>query len=776
MKLAKTLGILALSVFYLPLKGQVPIGEWRDHLPYSKAIGVSYSGSVVYSATEHAIVKYDLSDYSIERLSKVNALSDININYIRYSTTTSTLVVAYSNGNLDLVKEDGTINLAFIKNDDDIVGDKTIYHIYCEGDLAYLSCGFGIVVVDISREEIKDTYLIGNNAAFLKVNGITSDDTYIYAATENGLYRATLSNQFLNDFNQWTRLTDIPNFGGPFSLVNVFDDRVFVNYDNTQFDSDTLYYYDGANWQVYTNVVGQDNNSLETNGTELLITHNYGLEWFDTNDQLVNFISTYGYASPQPNQAVHGNNTSKWIADQRKGLVLSSNAHSFVPQGPQSISVFDIEIQEGEVWVAAGGVQGSAWNNLNNHDGVYHLNDNNWTTFNDVTTTTIGDSMVDFLSVAINPENSGQVFAGAFSRAGIVEFNDGSVDNIYNVTNSTLSPNTTNHPNWVGAGAMTIDNDENLWVACSKTTSNPLSVRTPDGTWAALPFCGNLGSQPVYSAMLVDDLGYVWVAAPSKGIIVYDANGTPTDVNDDNCKLLNSAVGNGNLPTNDVNCFVEDLDYEIWVGTNEGVVVFYNPEDVFTNNNFDSEQVLIEQDGNLQLLLATEVVTAITIDGANRKWIGTSNSGAFLMSSDGTEQILHFTAENSPLFSNNISDIAIDHENGEVYFGTDKGIISYRGVATGGSVLFSDSVYAFPNPVRESYYGNIAITGLVRDSDVKITDITGSVVHVTKSKGGQAIWDGNNLSGIRAKTGVYLVFATDKKGQQAVVTKILLVN
>jgi len=203
--------------------------------------------------------------------------------------------------------------------------------------------------------------------------------------------------------------------------------------------------------------------------------------------------------------------------------------------------------------------------------------------------------------------------------------------------------------------------------------------------------------------------------------------------------------------------------------------VFYSPSLVFTNEDFDAQQILVEQDGYFQFLLETEAVTAIAIDGANRKWLGTESAGVFLMSEDGTTELQHFTAQNSPLISNAIISLAINQKNGEVFFGTDKGIISYKGTATEGASTHTN-VYAFPNPVREGYTGSIAINGLVTDADVKITDISGALIYETKALGGRAIWDGKNFSGEKAHSGIYLVFATNDTGTETVVTKIMLLN
>ena len=179
--------------------------------------------------------------------------------------------------------------------------------------------------------------------------------------------------------------------------------------------------------------------------------------------------------------------------------------------------------------------------------------------------------------------------------------------------------------------------------------------------------------------------------------------------------------------------------------------------------------------GLADYMLGKETITSISVDGANRKWLGTSNSGAYLLSVDGTQVLKNYNAFNSPLFSDSIASIAIDQVSGEVWLGTSEGTLSIRETATSGKASFS-KVYSFPNPVREDFTGNVTITGLMRDTEIKITDISGNLVYETISEGGQASWDLSTYNGRRVRSGVYLVFCAAGDGSESCITKILVIS
>ena len=224
-------------------------------------------------------------------------------------------------------------------------------------------------------------------------------------------------------------------------------------------------------------------------------------------------------------------------------------------------------------------------------------------------------------------------------------------------------------------------------------------------------------------------------------------------------------------------CYAEDADGKIWIGTNTGVGVINNIESAFTNN-FTVNRVKVARNDGTNLadyLLDGNSVTSIAIDGAGRKWFGTSSSGVYLVSKDGSEILEHFTTDNSVLPDNCITGVACSSDDNRVFIGTKKGTFVYRSDAVQSAANY-DNVYAYPNPVRPDYTGYITVAGLMDNSLVKITDSAGNVVYSGKSTGGMFVWDGCAADGSPVNTGVYFVLASQADSKSGSVTKILIVR
>ncbi|MFC2175429.1 two-component regulator propeller domain-containing protein [Bacteroidota bacterium] len=747
------------------------VGQWRDHLPYNKGVRVADAGEWIYAASESGLFKYHKRENDVVRLSKVNGLSDIGYAAIAWSAAYNTLVVAYSNTNVDLIQDGQITNLPDIK-DKSILGNKSINNIHVKDNYAYLACGFAIVVIDIQKQEIKDTYYIGPNGDALNIYDIVTTESELYACTENGVYHASLTNLNLANYQNWQRFDALGD--SKYNAGTWFNNRFYVS--KTTSANDSIFYLENDQWMAFDSVYPKDIKSLETSENALLVATTGALFVYDTlhNQQLM-INGHRGGKYAHPIHAIKDDEDFFWVADNGYGLVrVKSNWNGKVIEvnGPSGFTSTDISIWDGRCYVASGGIS-STWAALYNGTGMYTYKDNEWEA---IAPSKFPETkgLRDYLRVLVDPFDSKRVYATAWEK-GLVEYYDDEFVAFYDTTNNVLQ-GLIGMENNVRVSGMQIDrNTGTLWIS-GAGSNDLLYAKSASGEWYSYKIDG-IGSATL-ADIAIDNVGQKWIVAPrGVGLVVYKDNGTLGDKSDDESIKLGQGQGNGNLASGNVFSIAADFDGKIWVGTDNGISVFYSPENVFDGGDIDAQRVLVQQDGYTQYLLDNEGVTAIKVDGANRKWVGTEKSGVFLLSDDGTEELLHFTTENSPLFSNHITALGIDHLSGEVFIGTEKGILSYRGTATWGTPGFEKSdVYAYPNPVQPDYEGPIAIKGLVRDADVKITDAAGNVVYAAVANGGQAIWDGNRFNGTRAKSGVYLVFASNEDGKQTFVTKILFIN
>ena len=740
---------------------------------------------MVYCATRNAVFRFDPATNETARINKTNALNDVDVSALGWSNGLNALVVGYGNGNVDVVFGESSVNLSDIKRSG-IIGDKRIYGITCAGDLAYLSCGFGIVVMDLRRLEVKDTWIIFPNAAQNRVNAVAFHEDSIYAATELGLFSAWRQEANLAAFTNWHLRADLPQANGYYSDVESFAGKLIVNWSApppSGAETDTIYYWDGG-WQRLADANGRDNRSLSISpdGQRLVTSQTFEARQYNGVLERVFSANTVGGEYFIVACAAGASSGGVWVATSTSALVRLDGADQglFIsPNGPRSSGAVKLDVQNDLLMVATGSVTGN-WSNSYGHEGIHLFRDGEWRTVQEaddplmVGVNASGGGAVDPMAVAVDPGTPGHAYTGSWEE-GVLEWQDGVVQTIWNGTNSSLGNSGNPADGIVFVAGLDFDKNGNLWVS-NANTQKVISVRKADGNWRSFDPGTILGGNELLSDITAMDNGQKWLVRPrTSGLLVFTDGGTIDDTGDDQFKALTTYENQGKLPTMDVFSVAEDQDGEVWVGTGKGVAVFYNPEAIFSDENFDSQQILIEQDGNVQILLETEVVSAITVDGGNRKWLGTQSSGAFLVSPDGTTQIEHFTKENSPLPSDNITSITINGNTGEVFIGTDQGIVSYRGEATeGGKEATCATV--FPNPVREAYQGPVAITGLIADSDVRITDMAGNLVYRTISNGGQAVWPATDLSGQRVGSGVYLILASDPTGTLHCNTKVMVVR
>jgi hypothetical protein len=768
---------------------QVGPGTWQDHKNINSCNSVTKLGTKIYASYGNGLIYFEESEIAPKSLNKINGLSDVGIRLLRANAYSNKVLVVYENCNLDVLDADGHISNYPDFKLKTFSGRKIVNEVTFDKNIAYLSCGFGIVVFDMERMEIRETYLIGANATNVDVLQVAVADTLLFAACEDGIYKASRSAN-LSNYKNWHRDTVQVPKGYYRGVVNVSGQVlcVYTPNNDTISKADSIYHFINNGWQKYAPLALNHQTIRKigaTYGELFYVLDEIGLMVREVSTGRIveynasfNGETDYGTQRDAWYSKDHTGNISYWIADARFGLYQTYGYYPYAPQskvtrnGVNTNLVSNIDSYKGQIAVSPSNINEEGTGNYTT-EGINIYKDQQWSLL--PVKDPAGNALSDVTSVLFDRQEDGVLWVGTWYY-GILKYKDGKLVDDYTVPKNGMPSITAIEPR---CGGLTMDPDGNLWFAHSELQSY-LGVIKKDGSYKSFSFNAARSARKTFA----DRNNLIWILHIREGgLTVFKNDGygqaIPFDPNNPgayfNYRVLDKNVGNGNLESNSVYSIAEDRDGKICVGTGAGLRVFYNAPAMFSGGDFDAQPIKIVQDGNVELLLANEKVTAIAIDGANNKWVGTESGGAYCFSPDGVTQLQHFTAENSPLYSNSIIDINYDETTGDVFFGTDYGIQSYRSVVIAGTEQYDD-LHAFPNPVKPGYQGPVYVRGLVDNSVVKITDESGNLVWETKSTGGQVSWPVTTLSGSRVTTGVYIVYATTTNGELRSLTKVLVVN
>jgi len=774
--------LLSLILFFFALCTAYAqqIGTWRMYLSYYNATQSAVSGSIVYSLMNGNLLSYDTEDGEVRTYDHLDVLSDVGIAHIAYSKEAHKLIIVYSNSNIDLLDGDGNIqNLSSLK-DKRILG-KEISFVSINGSTAYLATGFGFVEVDMEEGVFRNTYKLSYT-----INCIAASDEAVFIGTPEGIRYCKKSDNMHLEENWKMRL----NWGG-FKNMVYFQDKLiamstdglyaltpFVNgqpriaQGNFTFLKNTgsqLIWGNKTQVSFTSDVSGQDATALADASTVIPVENN----WTD-----ISYI-----------------NGTYWMSEQENGLRsyktdgtgFTATGEVIQPSSPSRDLGYDVK-WVGDRLLVAGGIN-TVGGFTNPATSMYYEN-GEWTIFKEMEIPAEYPRLkvVNTTNLVQDPTDDTHHFASPY-RTGLCEYRNGKFVKLYNCDNSPLNTmyshgkdlDPLRYYNYVSCSGLSYDAEGNLWMAASQTDT-ALHVLKPDGKWLSL-YYKELDFCSLLDQILNHSSGITFVTSrrlEKKGIFCIDTKGTDR-ITDDKTILHQNIVNQDNTPytPDQFFCISEDYEGMVWVGTSSGLFVIEDVSQIF-DPNFKFTQIKINRNdgsGLADYLLNDVSIGCISFDAANRKWIGTQNNGAYLISADGQEMIHHFTTEDSPLLSNNVQSIAIHPGTGEVVFGTDKGLCSFISDATAPEEeLNKSNVTVFPNPVTPDYNGPIAIRGLVADTEVKIISTGGQLVWNGASTGGTCIWNGCANNGKRVASGMYHVVANTPDGGKAIVTRIVIVK
>ncbi|MEM1137165.1 MAG: T9SS type A sorting domain-containing protein [Bacteroidota bacterium] len=728
-------------------QNDIPLGTWRSHLNYTDARLVATAGDKIFCASGKGLFSYDINERNTEVFSKVNDLSDVAVGAMAFSETYNTLIIGYTNGNIDLLRDDEIVNVRLILNSN--FTEKRINYIFLDKQFIYFCTDFGVAVFDFEREEIRETYaqLGGGGEEISVFSGLVSNDS-IYLASEEGVLSASTAERINRlDFNNWNRV--FPTQQPEVYHLAIADDKLYFTQENIG-----LYEYNFTSINLRPEVQGQLYKALSSTNEALYLGTETALFSINTQGGASRILEDQLVFPREVTSDALGN---IYIADNQKGL-LQVTEETVNALSPESIGLSEITTLSNvgnRIIALPPAFETSNISPLNSPGIFTEFTNEGWKNYAAFTRDNFFElpSITDLQSTAYDPFAQ-VIYLAAFGNE-ILRWNLS--DNSFTKLENTPFL----QPEFVGnISGVSVDVFGKLWVTVYGVGNSRTSVFFLDENgWQSFSFNENNARFPL--EVMSDDFGNQWIRLNS-GLLVIDSEG--------NYVILGEGSRVNALPSSQVLSMASDTESQIWIGTTSGVIEFFAT---------DIERLQTETVSSIPIfegfqLLRDESITSIAVDGGNRKWLGTTN-GLWLFNEDGSSLIEFYNQLNSPLFSANISDIAIDNITGEVFIATDNGLLSQRGLSTAASSTFS-SAKIFPNPVREDFIGLISISGLTFNANVKITDISGKLIWETEANGGTATWDARNYNGEKAKTGIYLVYAASESGEEIFQGKIAVIE
>ncbi|MCL9769368.1 T9SS type A sorting domain-containing protein [Flavobacterium sp. HXWNR69] len=738
---------------------------WKGYFSYNEIVDVESATNTVFAATENAVFNQEVTSSNLNIYNSISGLKPNVITTLHRSEIFNKTFVGNNNGLILIQNSDGSISTKVdIITEVPVPPDKKKINDFYEFDgRLYIAADYGISVMDIATSEFISTYFIGTTGEETEVLQTTVFNNEIYAVTRNfGIRKASLGNPNLFDFNQWQTFD-----GGYWTGIISFNNQLVASNANSK-----LYRNNGTSFQEILSL-NQAVIKLKTNGSEVVVTTQNNVYVLNTALLVtahVNQITDYNVQFTAASVV----NGFLYIGTQKDGLFSASLSNPTVftpisPNGPLQNYTFRVKKGSNRLWAVHG--------DYNQQFNPYPLDELGISMFNGENgwVNKPYDELLGAKSlsdIAFNPSRPNEVYVTSYF-SGMLKFQG---DNIELLNNTNTGPNgleslvLSGNPTYVDIriNSPAFDRDGNLWVT-NAFVNKAIKVLRTNGQWQSYDLTGitaNLSSGR-YNSMAIDRNNTKWISAYNDGVVAFNENYGN--------KFIVINQSNANIPSTDVNCVALDNRNQLWIGTGAGLRILPSVDRFVSETELEVFPIIIQEGDLAQELFYQQPVLDIAVDGANRKWISIADGGVFLVSSNGQQTIYRFDKSNSPLPSNNVLDIEIDGVSGEVFFATDKGIVSFLGTSTKPSDSLGD-VFVYPNPVRPNFTGTVKISGLTDKANVKITDIEGNLVYETTSSGGTIEWDTTAFGKYKVASGVYMIFVASQDGMDSTVKKVMIIR
>ena len=733
---------------------------WKGYYSYQETTAVEKDDQHLYFATDNAVFAYNEYTKETEIFNTINGLKIDEINTLGYSNDYKKLIIGSKKGKVAIIDlaADKIYHLNDIFSKTNIPDNqKIINKIIVQGGYAYLATGYGITTVRLNDNHFGDTYYIAVGGEMANIKSISVYNNYLYAIVGNeGIKKASINTNLI-DYNNW-QLVDLGNW---LDVTTFASKLVGVKEDlslNTISVSNQIDKIDDV-WGGFL--------KLQISG-DILIEVTQEAARLRASDLSVYNEFIYSLNEKGGISDASFSNGNYYVASKKNGalkvpLENKESIEVISPNGPLSNNVSSATINNKSLWLTFGGygvgMDPFKPNGLTQY-GVSSLkNMQTWqhVSFQDL------NSFKSTVNISFNLQKPNVAYISSFHDGLAVWDINKEELNIYNADNTGVIKE-------IGEGdarlyGVSFDKNGTGWMTntISKPTLVTIDKNNQFNSYTSDVFPENSGSS--FLLPIIDKNETKWFASSQSGIFAFNETR--------NNKAMQITTSN-NLPSPVVRTIALDYKNELWIGTLKGLRVIKNVDQFLNNTQLTPINIVIMDEGKAQELFYEQDILNITVDGSNNKWVSIAESGVFLIS-DKNETVYKFTAENSPLPSNDVTGVTIDGTTGEVFFVTRKGIVSFKNYATTPTNDLNN-IKVYPNPVRPGFSGDVKISGLVSDATVKITDISGNLVYETKSLGGTVTWGTQSFSGAKVPSGVYMIFITSQDGTLDAVKKVMIVR
>ena len=777
----------------------VDFSRWTPYLSYYDGKEAVRDGKYLYTLMGENLLVCDLVERTTTPITRIShGLASKSIAHIGLSRKHRTLVLLYADGNIDLLRlQTGAVeHLPYLANYQQ--QELVVQRLRVQEDDAFITTNAGFLWVDVAQALVRGHFAVGQCEDVAHWGG------HIFAAFGGKLYHINKRSNF-NDLSLWTLALN-----AHVSAIAPSGRTLFVALGADQGVNAGLWSVSAPATSAVETIAAQVKPTgdwlhfdKEYRGSDLHVDAEGKLLAYQRGQVVL--VSPSDAPSPVrtqlPNEAQCAETDGQggwWLGFSDKGIVhrpanvvdwtVEKASQRFGGWGPRYDLAYFMRYRGEDLLVACGRLDPVDRVSYPQMAEIY--NGKSWT-FLDTPTASegyVGTAFQNATCIDRNPLNP-QQYAVTTSRTGLYLYQGSRITKQFTYTNSPLvsaeKQNEAGFKNYVRTDGAIYDSQGNLFFLNS-SADTALHVITPKGVWGKI-YLKDIDNAPTLEKTMFDSKGRLWIISRrsagsyDSGFLCLDYNGTPTNTRDDVATFRATFPNQDgeNITFNFATSIAEDQDSAIWLGTNQGLFRIDNPN-TWNRRDFYVTQVKVpRKDGSnlADYLLAGANISAIAVDGANRKWVGTLDNGLYVLSPDALTVEEHFTTVNSPLFSNEIWSIACHPTSGEVMIGTRAGLLSYQArVSTPAASLEISNIRVYPNPVRPNYLGNITLDGLVADAEVRVVSADGRLVARGMSLGGSFTWDGRTVQGERAASGVYYFYVAAQGGKQSVVAKVAFVR